>query len=171
MKFEWTPDDTKGLRKRRPILILIVVLIFAVPILLFLWHTGKINAFFSTCIKVLKPLLYAVVIAYILWPDDEVPAGSMSDPAMPQARSGWKASFASARRRSNSRTGAPGQRSRSKERVSPGARSAMRMAASANRVPVPHMGSYSGSLGRQPERSTRAAASVSRRGASPFHVR
>ena len=64
MKFEWTPEDKKGLRKWIPV----IVGIIAVPVLLFLWHQGTIGTFFKTCIRVLKPLFYAVVIAYILWP-------------------------------------------------------------------------------------------------------
>ncbi|MBQ3954551.1 MAG: AI-2E family transporter [Clostridia bacterium] len=64
MKFEWTPEDTKGMKKWIPA----VVAILAVPVLLFLWHQGMIGAFFKNCIRVMKPLFYAIVIAYILWP-------------------------------------------------------------------------------------------------------
>ena len=64
MKFEWTPEDTKGMRKWVPVIIGII----AVPVLLFLWHTGKIGLFFNNVVRVLKPLIYAIVIAYILWP-------------------------------------------------------------------------------------------------------
>ncbi len=56
-------------------------------------------------------------------------------------------------------------------RDSPGARYAAINAASIRMVPVPQQGSYSGCLGCQPLCSTSAAASVSRSGASPFHVR
>ena len=81
------------------------------------------------------------------------------------------AACASSRRAANACTGMPPQDSMANARVKPGARFAMRIAASIISVPVPHMGSCSTMPGRQGERETSAAASVSRSGASPFHVR
>ena len=63
MKFDWVPEDRKSLMKR----IMILSIIAVAAILLYLWHEA-IGDFFGKCIKVLKPLLYAIVIAYILWP-------------------------------------------------------------------------------------------------------
>ena len=63
MKFNWTPKDGQDFMKR----ILIIVGIGVGALLLYLWHDA-IAAFFAKCVRVLKPLLYAVVVAYILWP-------------------------------------------------------------------------------------------------------
>ena len=63
MKINWTPKDGRDLMKR----ILIIFLVAVAAVLLYLWH-DTIGLIFSKCIRVLKPLLYAIVIAYILWP-------------------------------------------------------------------------------------------------------
>ena len=78
---------------------------------------------------------------------------------------------ASARMASSAPWGAQGQASMANLRVRPGARFSAMNAASISIVPVPQQGSYSGCQGCQPLCSTSAAASVSRRGASPFQVR
>ena len=63
MKIDMTPKDGKDFMKR----ILIIITIAVAAVLLYLWH-ASIAAFFAKCVKVLKPLIYAVVVAYILWP-------------------------------------------------------------------------------------------------------
>ena len=63
MKINWTPEDNRALAKR----ILIIIGIAVGAVLLYLWHDA-IGAFFSKCVRVLKPLIYAAVVAYILWP-------------------------------------------------------------------------------------------------------
>ena len=63
MKIDMTPKDGKDFMKR----ILIIITIAVAAVLLYLWH-ASIAAFFAKCVKTLKPLIYAVVVAYILWP-------------------------------------------------------------------------------------------------------
>ena len=63
MKFNWTPKDSQDFMRR----ILIIVAVGVGAVVLYLWHEA-IGAFFAKCGRVLKPLLYAVVVAYILWP-------------------------------------------------------------------------------------------------------
>ncbi len=63
MKLDMTPKDGRDFMKR----ILIIITIAVGAVLLYLWHEA-IGEFFTKCVRVLKPLIYAVVIAYILWP-------------------------------------------------------------------------------------------------------
>ncbi len=63
MKINWTPKDGQDFMKR----ILIIAAVAVGAVLLYLWH-ASIAAFFAKCVRVLKPLIYAVVVAYILWP-------------------------------------------------------------------------------------------------------
>ncbi len=63
MKFDWSKHDRN---KLIGILVTVGAILLAV-VLLYIWRS-EIGKFFSTFIGAAKPLLYAMIVAYILWP-------------------------------------------------------------------------------------------------------
>ena len=63
MKIDWNNHDRESALPK----ILFVIGILVAVLLFYIWR-GLIGDFFSNFIRAAKPLLYAVIIAYILWP-------------------------------------------------------------------------------------------------------